>query len=66
MHPEYETKTKTPWTESASELYRPSDSRLSAKEVPNLRIEGATWSARLIPTVVFWVSYIGAATISSK
>jgi hypothetical protein len=25
------TKTKTPWSESASELYRPSDRRLSAK-----------------------------------
>jgi hypothetical protein len=24
-------KTKTPWSESASELYRPSDRRLSAK-----------------------------------
>jgi hypothetical protein len=29
------TKTKqTPWSESASELYRPSDRRLSAKLVP--------------------------------
>jgi hypothetical protein len=26
---------KTPWSESASELYRPSDSSLSAKLVPN-------------------------------
>jgi hypothetical protein len=26
-----ELKTKTPWSESASELYRPSDLRLSAK-----------------------------------
>jgi hypothetical protein len=25
---------KTPWSESASELYRPSDRRLSAKLVP--------------------------------
>jgi hypothetical protein len=27
-------KTKTPWPESASELYRPSDRRLLAKLVP--------------------------------
>jgi hypothetical protein len=27
-------KTETPWSESASELYQPSDSRLSAKLVP--------------------------------
>jgi hypothetical protein len=27
---------KTPWPESASELYRPSDSRLSAKLLPNV------------------------------
>jgi hypothetical protein len=32
---------KTPWPQSASELYRPSDRRLSAKLVPTfLRIEG--------------------------
>jgi hypothetical protein len=37
---------KTPWPQSASELYRPRDRRLSAKLVPIfLRIEGATWSA---------------------
>jgi hypothetical protein len=47
-------KTKTPWSESASELYRPSDRRLSAKWLP-LRIEGATWSAWRIPTAVFSV-----------
>jgi hypothetical protein len=34
---------KTPWSEFASELYRPSDRRLSVKLVPTLRIEGATW-----------------------
>jgi hypothetical protein len=28
-------KTTTPWPESASELYRPSDRRLPAKLVPN-------------------------------
>jgi hypothetical protein len=32
----------TPWPESASELYRPSNRRLSAKLVPSLRIEGVT------------------------
>jgi hypothetical protein len=38
-------KKKTPWSESASELYRPSDRRLSAKYCQLVRIEGATWSA---------------------
>jgi hypothetical protein len=31
---------KTPWPESASELYRPSDRRLSAKLVPTLADRG--------------------------
>jgi hypothetical protein len=31
---------KTPWTESASELYRPSDRRLLAKLVPTLADRG--------------------------
>jgi hypothetical protein len=42
----------TPWIWSASELFRPSDRRLLAKLVPNLRIDGVVWSAQLIPTVV--------------
>jgi hypothetical protein len=33
-------KTKTPWPESASELYRSSDSRLSAKLVPTFADRG--------------------------
>jgi hypothetical protein len=32
---QWEYKKKTPWAESASELYLPSDSRLSAKLVPH-------------------------------
>jgi hypothetical protein len=45
---------KTPWPQSASELYRPSDRRLSAKLVPTFcGLEGATWSAWRIPTAVF-------------
>jgi hypothetical protein len=36
----------TLWPQSTSELYRPSDRRLSAKLVPTfLRLEGAMWSA---------------------
>jgi hypothetical protein len=31
---------KTPWPESASELFRPSDRRLSAKFVPNFADRG--------------------------
>jgi hypothetical protein len=47
----YEQKSRIhkkilPSPQSASELYRPSDGRLSSKLVPTfLRIEGATWSA---------------------
>jgi hypothetical protein len=33
------------WPESESELYKPSDRRLSAKLVPIFRIEGVTWLA---------------------
>jgi hypothetical protein len=33
---EMNTTKETPWPESASELYRPSDRRLSAKLVPTL------------------------------
>jgi hypothetical protein len=58
---------KTPWPESASELNRPSDfRRLSAKLVPILPIEIATWSAWRIPTAVFAVFWTGAPIFSSK
>jgi hypothetical protein len=33
-------KTKTPWSVSASELYRPSDRRLSAKRLPTFAHRG--------------------------
>jgi hypothetical protein len=33
-------KLKTPWSESASELYRPSDRRLSAKRLPTCADRG--------------------------
>jgi hypothetical protein len=33
-------KTKTPWSESASELYRPGDRRLSAKQLPTCADRG--------------------------
>jgi hypothetical protein len=33
--PYIRVRIKTPWPESASKLYRPSDSRLSAKLVPS-------------------------------
>jgi hypothetical protein len=35
-----QTNKHTPWPESASELYRPSDSRLSAKLVPAFAAKG--------------------------
>jgi hypothetical protein len=36
----YKTNKQTPWSESASELYRPSDHRLSAKWLPTFADEG--------------------------
>jgi hypothetical protein len=33
-------KTQTPWSESASELYRPTDHRLSAKWLPTFADKG--------------------------
>jgi hypothetical protein len=36
----YLKKKKTPWSESASELYRPSDRRLSAKCLPTFADRG--------------------------
>jgi hypothetical protein len=35
-----QTKKKPPWSESASELYRPSDRRLSAKRLPTFADRG--------------------------
>jgi hypothetical protein len=42
-------KKQTPWSESASELYRPSYRRLSAKWLPTFAYKGATLSAWRIP-----------------
>jgi hypothetical protein len=36
----FTVKKKTPWSESASELYRPSDRRLSAKWLPTFAERG--------------------------
>jgi hypothetical protein len=35
-----QTNKQTPWSESASELYRPSDRRLSAKRLPTFADKG--------------------------
>jgi hypothetical protein len=46
----------TPWPQSASELYRSSDRRLSVKLVPaSSGWRGVTWLVRLIPTTVISV-----------
>jgi hypothetical protein len=47
-HNTYKTK-QTPWLESESELYQPSDRRLSAKLVPTLVDTGVAWSAQRFP-----------------
>jgi hypothetical protein len=46
----------TPWPESVSELYGPSDCRLSAKLMPSFTGRGCCVSARRIPMAVFSVS----------
>jgi hypothetical protein len=40
----YKQTKQTPWSESASEQYRPNDRRLSAKIVPTFADRGATCS----------------------
>jgi hypothetical protein len=48
-------KNQTPWLESASELYRPSDHRLSAKLVQTLADRGRMVSGSPRPLIsVFW------------
>jgi hypothetical protein len=46
------TNKQTLRLESASELYRPNDRRLSANLEPTLRIEGVAWPVQRIPTAV--------------
>jgi hypothetical protein len=46
------TKKQTPWLESARELYRPSDHRVSAKLVPTLAGRGVSRSWQEYKTVV--------------
>jgi hypothetical protein len=50
---QYTAYKKTPWLESASELYRPSDRRLSAKLVPTLAIRGCRVVSATIPPQSF-------------
>jgi CBS-domain-containing membrane protein len=40
LHTHNNNNKKTPWSESASELYRPSDRRLSAKCLPTFADKG--------------------------
>jgi hypothetical protein len=46
-YPSAPASSLTPWSESASELYRPGDRRQL------VRIEGATWSAWRFPPAAF-------------
>jgi hypothetical protein len=50
-----ERKEQTPWPESANELYRPSDRRLSAKSVPTFADRGCCVVSTTDPTTVFSV-----------
>jgi hypothetical protein len=56
---------QTPWPESASELYRPSDRRLSAKLIPTFADRGVQRSQRGgSPAAVISVFLTGVATLS--
>jgi hypothetical protein len=58
---------QTPWPESESELYRPSDGRLPAKLVPTFADRRASRSQRgEFPMAVISVFQTGAATRSFK
>jgi hypothetical protein len=57
---------KTPWPESASELYRPSDRRLSAKLMPTFVDRGCHVVSLTDPYAVLSVFYTGAATFFFK
>jgi hypothetical protein len=58
---------KNMWPESASEIYRPSDRRLSAKLVPIFVDRGVSRGQRSgSPTAVFSSFLTGAATFSFK
>jgi hypothetical protein len=43
-------RKQTPWPESARELYRPSDRRLSANLVPTFEVRGVSRGQRDVPT----------------
>jgi hypothetical protein len=64
--PDCHINKQTPWPESASTLYRPSDHRLSAKLVPIF----ADKECHVVSVMGLYshnlICYIGAATFSSK
>jgi hypothetical protein len=57
---------QTPWSKSASELYRLDDAACRRSWCQLLWIDGATLSAWRIPSAVFLVSYTWAAPFSFK
>jgi hypothetical protein len=58
---------QTPCPESASELYQPSDRRLSAKLVPTFAVRGLSRSQRGgYPTALILVLQTGAAIFFSQ
>jgi hypothetical protein len=67
LHNLQKNRTKTPWPESASELYRQSDSRLSVKLVSSFADRGVSRGQRgESPTAVISVFYTRVATFSFK
>jgi hypothetical protein len=59
-------RKRTPWPESVSELYRPSDRGLSAKLVPTFADRGCYVVSEAEPHVHILDFQTGAATIPSK
>jgi hypothetical protein len=62
----FKQKQQTPWPESVSEIYRPSDRRLSAKLVPTSADRGCHVVSMWIPTAIFSDFKTGVPTFSSK
>jgi hypothetical protein len=61
-----QTNKQTPWSESASELYRPIDRRLSAKLVPTFADRRCHVVSVTHPYSRIWVFQTWVATFSSK
>jgi hypothetical protein len=66
IHLHFKRDSRTPWPESANELYRPGDSHLSEKLVPTFAGRGSRSQRGGSLTAVISAFQTGAATFSFK